>query len=248
MRARAILLTALAALSWQSSAMPAAAEGVKRMDVLELFTSQGCSSCPPADELLGSYAKRSDVVALSFPVSYWDHLGWKDTLAKDSFNQRQRSYAKMRGDREIYTPQLIVNGLIHAVGSHRGAVEAALKKTGPRLDKAWVPVSLSYAGGDVRLDAGAAPAGSTERSGTLWLVFYSDAITVPIRRGENHGREITYTNVVRQLLPAGAWDGKPARYDVKIPHAFPFDGCAALLQSDTTSMVLGAAKMAAPTQ
>ncbi|WP_170937338.1 MULTISPECIES: DUF1223 domain-containing protein [Rhodomicrobium] len=234
-----------AALIWPQ-ADPAAASEQKRMDVLELFTSQGCSSCPPADLLLGSYAKRPDVLALSFPVSYWDHLGWKDTLAKDSYNDRQRSYAEARGDREIYTPQLVVNGMVHAVGSQRGAVEAALKKSSHALAESWVPVSMSYAGGSVQLDAGAAPAGSPYRSGTLWLAFYSDSVTVPIVRGENNGREITYTNVVRQLLPAGPWNGQAARYDVKIPRALPYDGCAALLQSDKTQMVIGAAKITSP--
>jgi hypothetical protein len=134
---------------------------------------------------------------------------------------------------------------VHAVGSQRAAVEAALKKSSRTLDAAWVPLSMSYAGGTVQLEAGAAPAGSSLRSGTLWLAFYSDSVTVPIVRGENKGRDITYTNVVRQLLPAGRWEGQAARYDVKIPRALPFDGCAALLQSDKSNTVLGAAKIAA---
>ena len=87
--------------------------------VIELFTSQGCSSCPPADALLGEYAKRDDVLALSFPVDYWDYLGWKDTLASHENTERQRAYAAARGDRQVYTPQVVVNGVEHMVGSTR---------------------------------------------------------------------------------------------------------------------------------
>ncbi len=225
---------------------PSWAGDQKRMDVLELFTSQGCSSCPPADVLLQQFSKRDDVLTLSFPVSYWDHLGWKDTLAKDAFNERQRNYADARGDREIYTPQLVVNGMVHAVGSQRSAIEAAMKKSASLLEKSWVPVSLSLAGGNVQLDVGDAPENGAFRSGRMWLACYSNAVTVDIGRGENNGREITYTNVVRQLLPAGSWDGRAARYDVPIPRGAAFDACAGFLQSDKSHAMLGAAKVSAP--
>jgi hypothetical protein len=226
----------------------AAAGEQKRLDVLELFTSQGCSSCPPADLLLGQFAKRDNVLALSFPVNYWDHLGWRDTLAKDAFNERQRGYAGARGDREIYTPQIVVNGLVHTVGSQKSAIEAAMTKTGRELRAAWVPLSLECGGGDAKLQAGDAPASSEYRSGKLWLLFYSNSVTVVIGRGENHGREITYTNVVRQLLPAGNWEGREARYQVKIPQGARFDGCVALLQSDKSQAVIGASVAAAAAQ
>lgn len=226
----------------------AAAMEQKRLEVLELFTSQGCSSCPPADVLLGQYARRSDVLALSFPVSYWDHLGWRDTLASDTFNDRQRAYAAARGDREIYTPQVVVNGLVHAVGSQKSAVEAAITRTSRQLHAAWVPLSVECGGGDAKLKAGDAPAGSEYRSGKLWLAFYSSAVTVDIGRGENTGREITYTNVVRHLLPAGSWDGHEARYSIKIPQGSPTDHCAALLQSDKTQAILGANAVAIAAQ
>jgi len=225
---------------------PSWAGDQKRMDVLELFTSQGCSSCPPADVLLQQYSKRDDVLALSYPVSYWDHLGWKDTLAKDAFNERQRSYAEARGDREIYTPQLVVNGMVHAVGSQRSAIEAAMKKSARLLKEAWVPISLSLTGGTAQLDVGAAPENGAHRSGRIWIACYSNAVTVDIGRGENTGREITYTNVVRQLLPAGSWDGQAARYAVTIPRGAAFDGCAGFLQSDKSHAMLGAAKVSAP--
>jgi hypothetical protein len=212
----------------------------KRLDVLELFTSQGCSSCPPADVLLEQFSRRDDVLALSFPVSYWDHLGWRDTLAKDAYNERQRNYASTRGDHEIYTPQMVVNGIAHAVGSQKSAIEAAMAKTGRQLRASWVPVSLECGGGNAELKAGDAPAGSELRSGKLWVALYSNSVTVDIGRGENTGREITYTHVVRDLVPAGDWNGHEARYQVKIPPGAKFDGCAALLQSDKSRAVLGA--------
>jgi hypothetical protein len=218
----------------------AAAGEQKRLDVLELFTSQGCSSCPPADVLLQQFSQRDNVLALSFPVNYWDHLGWRDTLAKDAYNERQRDYAAARGDREIYTPQIVVNGIAHAVGSQKSAIEAAIAQTGRQLHAAWVPVSLECGGGDAQLKAGDAPAGSEFRSGKLWLALYSNSVTVDIGRGENYGRDITYTNVVRHLVPAGNWEGREARYKVKIPQGASFDGCAALLQSDKSHAMLGA--------
>jgi hypothetical protein len=244
-----VSVVVFAALSLFGGIFSGAAAGEqKRLDVLELFTSQGCSSCPPADLLLGQFAKRDNVLALSFPVNYWDHLGWRDTLAKDAFNERQRAYAGARGDREIYTPQIVVNGLVHTVGSQKSAVEAAILKTDRQLRAAWVPVSLECAGGDARLQAGDAPAGSDLRSGKLWLAFYSNSVTVDIGRGENHGREITYTNVVRQLIPAGNWEGSEVHYQVKIPQGTRFDGCAALLQSDKSQAVIGASVVAVAAQ
>ncbi len=236
-----VSVAVFAALSLFGGVLSEAVAGEqKRLDVIELFTSQGCSSCPPADLLLGQFAKRNDVLALSFPVNYWDHLGWRDTLAKDAYNERQRNYAGARGDREIYTPQVVVNGMIHTVGSQKSAIEAAMTKTGRQLRAAWVPVSLECGGGDAQLQAGDAPAGSEFRSGKLWLALYSNSVTVDIGRGENHGREITYTNVVRHLAPAGNWEGHEARYKVKIPHGTRFDGCAALLQSDASQAMIGA--------
>lgn len=220
----------------------------KRLDVLELFTSQGCSSCPPADVLLQQFSQRDNVLALSFPVSYWDHLGWRDTLAKDAYNERQRDYAAARGDREIYTPQMVVNGMAHAVGSQKSAIEAAMSRTDRQLRAAWVPVSLEYGGSDAQLKAGDAPAGSEFRTGKLWLACYSNSVTVDIGRGENTGREITYTNVVRHLIPAGNWEGREARYKVKIPQGPHFDGCAALLQSDKNHAMLGASVVTAAAQ
>lgn len=215
----------------------------KRVDLVELFTSQGCSSCPPADHFLGELAQRKNVIALTLPVSYWDHLGWKDTLAKKAYNERQRDYAASRGDREIYTPQMVVNGISHAVGSRPDAVETSLVKTRTLLRKSSVPVSMKNGSLDIIAQVGAAPEGGLFRSGTVWLAFYSAAVNVDIQRGENYGRKITYSNVVRYLVPAGRWDGAAATYTVKRPQDEKVDGCAAVLQADENKAVLGAAQL-----
>lgn len=219
------------------------AESSKRVDVLELFTSQGCSSCPPADAHLKHLSKNDGILALSFPVSYWDDLGWKDTLAKESFNQRQYAYAQARGDREIYTPQLIVNGITHVVGSRPSAVESALRETRRILQLASVPVSMELDGGSIRLSMGAAPEGSAYRSGKVWVVCYNQSVDVSIARGENAGRKITYTNVVRKLVSAGSWSGQETNLTIEIPEESDFDNIAVILQADESYAMLGAAAL-----
>jgi hypothetical protein len=208
--------------------------------VLELFTSQGCSSCPPADALLGEFAKREGVLALTMPVNYWDYLGWKDTLAAESFSKRQRAYAATRGDHEIYTPQIIVNGLAQVVGSKPEAVNAAIERTTPAVAPARVPLSVSCDGEKIAVKAGGAPGGE-HRGGAIWVVLYSRAVDVDIKRGENYGRQITYTNVVRHLLSAGRWEGQAASYQMSRPNEDASDGCAAFVQADKSSAIIAAA-------
>lgn len=209
--------------------------------VIELYTSQGCSSCPPADALLGQLAKRSDIIALTLPVNYWDHLGWKDTLAVEANNERQRSYAETRGDHEIYTPQMIVNGVAHVVGSRLDDIEAALSRTNEELHSAQVPLSLEYQGDAIVLQVGAAPAESGQRSGTLWVACFTNTVNVDIKDGENDGRKLTYTNVVRTLINAGHWDGNQADYNMPVPQNPGIDGCAAFLQGDKSKNIFGSA-------
>src|SRR5579864_4014381 len=109
--------------------------------VVELFTSQGCSSCPPADKIIGELAKDPSVIALSMPIDYWDYLGWKDTLADARFSARQKAYSRMRGDRDVYTPQAIVNGSAHVVGSDRAGIERAIGTTRKTDGVMSLPVS-----------------------------------------------------------------------------------------------------------
>src|SRR6059058_4179142 len=152
--------------------------------VVELFTSQGCSSCPPADKILGELAKDPSVIALSLPIDYWDYLGWKDTLADSRFSARQKAYSHMRGDRDVYTPQVIVNGAAHVIGSDRARIEGAIKDTG-KADKV-----MSFAAGK----------DSTPAQGEVWLCAISKSVPIAIGRGENRGREVVYHNVVRSLV------------------------------------------------
>jgi hypothetical protein len=213
--------------------------------LLELFTSQGCSSCPPADALLDKFAKQQNILALSMPVNYWDHLGWKDTLATDLFTNRQRAYADARGDREIYTPQIIVNGLTHVVGSREEDIVEAMERTDRVLKPVRIAMKIINIGGDLLISADAAPEIAKYRSGTVWLVLYSQAVKVDIRRGENNGRKVIYTNVVRHLVPAGRWEGEAMNYRLNYPSHLDVDGGAAFLQAEPSNAILGIAVLPA---
>src|SRR6476469_2994509 len=124
--------------------------------VVELFTSQGCSSCPPADKIIGELAKDPNVIALSMPIDYWDYLGWKDTLADNRFTARQKAYSQMRGDRDVYTPQVIVNGSAHVIGSDREAIERSVRDTRKNQDVMSVPVSMSVSGSQLNVSVASA--------------------------------------------------------------------------------------------
>jgi hypothetical protein len=235
----------LAAVVLAAFAGNAEADG-KRLDVVELFTSQGCSSCPPADALLGEMSARSDVLALSFNVDYWDYLGWKDTLASPAYTARQRAYAHARGDRAVYTPQAVVNGMMHAVGSDRTSLRNAMQSTGDRLDAKAIDLSVSRDGNSMVISTGKSRGLlSRPQPATLWMVVFDNARTVKIERGENRGRTITYHNVVKRMEPIGTWRGDAMT--LKVP--LPSDGgakCAVILQEGNGSSpgpILAAAKL-----
>jgi hypothetical protein len=182
--------------------------------VLELFTSQGCSSCPPADKLIGELAHDSSVIALSMPVDYWDYLGWKDTLADSRFTARQRSYSKMRGTREVYTPQVIVNGTTHALGSDRTGIERAITDTKKRDGVMTTKVSASIDGGQLKVSLPEGTPASPHCE--VWIYALTKAIPITIGRGENRGEKITYHNVVRNWLKVGDWTGKAQNWAVPL--------------------------------
>jgi len=167
--------------------------------VVELFQSQGCSSCPPANANLLALSNRADILPLSFQVTYWDQLGWKDTFATPAYTARQWDYAHGLNHSEVWTPQVVVNGKIDVVGVKHGEIEGAIARGdrgdgGPRVDIVGDKVTV----------AGAAP----REAAIVWLVRYdSTIIQVPIQRGENGGRTLPHKNVVRQLVRLGAWDG-----------------------------------------
>jgi hypothetical protein len=171
--------------------------------VIELFTSQGCSSCPAADKLVGEFASDPTLVTMSLPIDYWDYLGWKDTLADPRNTARQRGYSKVRADREVYTPQAVVNGSYHVLGSDRAAIEKMIAKSRQNTSALSLPVSLSMAGG--KLTATFAGDG---RAAEVWVVGLAKAVTVAINRGENKGKTITYHNVARSWRKLTSTDGK----------------------------------------
>ncbi len=178
--------------------------------VIELFTSQGCSSCPAADKLIGELAADGSVVALSLPIDYWDYLGWRDTLARPRHTARQRNYSAVRGDRQVYTPQVVVNGSAQALGSDRSAIEAAIANTqhGKRLPVA-VAVTSNGSGFDVAVSQHVGAA-----TGEVWLCGIARAIKVTIGRGENRGHTFTYHNVVRRWIKLGEWYGASKTWNV----------------------------------
>jgi hypothetical protein len=183
--------------------------------VVELFTSQGCSSCPPADKFIGELAKDPTVIALSLPIDYWDYLGWKDTLADARFSARQKAYSLMRGDRDVYTPQVIVNGSFHVVGSDRAGIEQAIDVTRDDDGVMSVPVSLKLNGKQITVSVAASRTPVTMH-GEVWICSISKAVPISIGRGENRGRELTYYNVVRNLLKVGDWTGSAGSWTVPL--------------------------------
>ena len=187
--------------------------------VVELFTSQGCSSCPPADKIMGELAKDPSIIAMSMPIDYWDYLGWKDTLADSRFSARQKAYSKMRGDREVYTPQAIINGAAHVIGSERGSIEEAIDTTRKENGVMSIPVTMTQSGKQLTVSVAAASKGPAAHAGThgeVWICSISKAVPISIGRGENRGKEITYYNVVRNLLKLGDWNGDSGSWTVPI--------------------------------
>ncbi len=233
------------------AAAPAAAqqsEAPKRA-VVELFTSQGCASCPPADRLICGYAHDASVVVLTLPVTCWDYLGWRDTLAHEKFTKRQRIYAKLRGAQRIYTPQVVVNGVLHMIGSDEAALSKALA---PASEPAALPVKVEIDenGNSFRV---VVTAEATERATVLLAPFYQEK-TVAVDGGENQGQRLTYTNVVRDLVPLAplmpSRSGEPVVIDVARRDALPdnTDGFAILVQGGepkTPGQMLGAATFVA---
>jgi hypothetical protein len=209
--------------------------------VVELFTSQGCSSCPPADKVLGELATRHDVVALTFPVDYWDYLGWRDTLGSAANSRRQRDYAENRGDRAVYTPQVVVNGDAHVVGSDRAALSRALSASAPFPAR----VTMTRQGElvEIAID-GTLPAGM--KAASVSLLAIAPPVSVDIARGENRGRRITYTNVVQDMHAVGMWEGGKVvfRLPVSEMRKTKASGCAILVQEENRGRpgrILGAA-------
>jgi hypothetical protein len=232
------------ALALFGQSAPGQAEPSGGPVLLELFTSQGCSSCPPADALLADYGNKPGVITLSFAVDYWNYLGWRDTLSSPENSERQRDYARSRGDGRVYTPQLVVDGITHVNGANEAAIEMAMRNVKKRLKDVQVPVTMRAEGDSLVINIGAAPETSDLREGTVWLAIAKDKETVSIKRGENRGKTITYTHPVRELTPIGMWKGEKMtlRLPLKDLHAIGGDCLVAMLQVQNTGPILGVAQ------
>jgi hypothetical protein len=228
----------------EPQAAAASAPAPQSKAVIELFTSQGCSSCPPADALLAELAKRPDLVTLSYSVDYWNYLGWHDTLSTPANSERQREYAQMRGDGRVYTPQVVVDGLTHVNGSDEKAIEQAIAAASSRLADIRVPVSMRAAGDTLVIDIGAAPEASHTRAATVWLAIAKEVEKVSITRGENRGRQLSYSHPVRELSPIGMWKGEAMTLKLPLKDLKTMGGdcLIALVQVENAGPILGAAE------
>jgi hypothetical protein len=227
-----------------SSVAPHSSAQAEPRAVIELFTSQGCSSCPAADKLLGELADDPSLVPISVPIDYWDYLGWRDTLADPHNTARQKAYAHARGDGQVYTPQVVVNGTLHVLGSDKAAIERAIAQS--RKNGATSSLAVTLAVADGRLSV-AAPDGMDGRTGAeVWLCGLAKAVSIAIERGENKGRTVTYHNVVRRWIKLGDWMGKANSWSIPLQtlKGDGIDEAAILLQSGTMEKpkgILGAA-------
>jgi hypothetical protein len=238
----------LSALFCIASLTPASA-GEPRA-VIELFTSQGCSSCPPADKLLAELSRDPSLITMSLAVDYWDYLGWKDTLALHGHSNRERAYATARGDRDVFTPQVVVNGMIDVLGSDKAAIERAIEKTRHTAAALELPVTMTVADGKVTVNVPDAKDGN--RNAEVWLCPITHKITVAVARGENNGHTLTYTNVVRGWVRLGNWMGKAQIFSIPVAELQnanfalkDIDELSVLVQSGGATkpgLILGAAK------
>ena len=240
------------AFAFSVTAAPAAQAGdVAPRGVIELFTSQGCSACPPADRLANELARDGQNLVLTLPVDYWDYLGWRDTLASPANSARQRAYAATRGDRKIYTPQIVVNGREAAVGGDGAAVAGVVTRAEAGDNALTLPVAVAAMDGRVSVVVPASEARAGKRQAEVWAFSVERSRTVQIGRGENAGRTVTYANVVRKMTRLGVWSGDAAKFDVpadELSHP-DSDAIAIVVQAGSGGQpgpILGAAQVDQP--
>lgn len=220
-------------------ALIVAATGMARAEgqpvVVELYTSQGCSSCPPADRLLGELAQLDDVIALALHVDYWDYIGWKDQFASPAFTDRQRSYARRAGKRMVYTPQMIIGGRDHVVGNRFAEVSRLIQaqaEAAPTID-----LVLMKKGQNLTINA--KPLTQVNRNLVVQLVRYRESATVDVLRGENAGKRLKYYNIVDSWTVLRTWDGQgPLRISTTLKGPMP---AAVVIQYADYGPILAAA-------
>jgi len=243
MKNSVFFVAAFLASAFSMSASSAQAMSMKSQPkaVLELFTSQGCSSCPPADEILGELAKNPDLITLAYHVDYWNYIGWEDTFSSKEHSDLQRRYAQQRGAKQIYTPQLLVNGKVDVVGSRRTKLDKA-------IDEAHliVPVMMEVSGDMLSIDI-PSQAGFTKPA-AIWLVPFISAANVDVQRGENAGNVYQYSSIVKDRQIVGMWtpsEGTSLKLPVPTMLGDDVDGLAVLVQTRSKAglpgPILGAA-------
>ena len=233
------LLGGSALLPTVSAAKSAALDGPW---AVELFTSQGCSSCPPADKMLGRLAERADIVALSFHVNYWDYIGWKDPFASADATERQRAYARVLKQRYVYTPEMVFDGLTHEPGTRPGEVDEMIERMRSRPGPRATPQLKRTADGglSIRLDALA-----IGRPAEITLAVYDRRHSTKVPRGENTGSTLDNFNVVRRLEKVAPWDGQEATFAVAADRFGPQQSIAVLVQGADLGPILGCNKLEA---
>jgi len=218
----------------------AAAHAEERPVVVELFTSQGCNSCPPADAFLGELAKRPDVLALGLHVDYWDYIGWKDPFAQHAYTERQRNYSRVLNQRFVYTPQMVIDGSLQGIGSEKGTIDKLIDKARKTMEHGPT-LSVSGSGAQRVVHVGAAKAAAPAK---VWLVFFDSKHETAIHAGENSGRHLANYNVVRTLTPVGNWTGSAVDLPVNLDAIDEdCDGAAVMVQSEGTGPILAAARI-----
>jgi len=207
---------ALATLMTGGAVAQETAKASAPLVVIELFTSQGCSSCPPADALMTELSDLEGLLPLSLHVDYWDYIGWKDAFAQAKFTDRQRAYARAAGQRSIYTPQMIVQGTDHVVGFKPMKLADQIKRRQAQMSR--VPMALTAVARDGMIDIMARATGPLPPQMVVQLVRFDPHERIEIRRGENAGRVVDYTNIVTEWTPVAEWDGKEA-LSIAVPAA-----------------------------
>ncbi|MEZ5871392.1 MAG: DUF1223 domain-containing protein [Nitratireductor sp.] len=228
---RAIL--AAAALTAVSGFTPVLAAEVRQADaVVELFTSQGCSSCPAADNLLSRIGAEGKVLTLAWHVDYWDYLGWKDTFALHANTDRQKGYAVSFGERQIYTPQAVINGRMHVVGSREEAVRNALNEFSGNANGLTVPIEAVEQENALKIKVPVTP---DAKGSTLWMIYFNEGAEVDVARGENSGHKLKYTHMVRAVEMIGMVKDGEIRTEFMINDLARrgYDSCALVLQKTT---------------
>ena len=208
---------------------------------VELFTSQGCSSCPPADAYLGRLSMRPDIVALSFHIDYWDYIGWRDPFASRDTTERQRAYARVLKQRYVYTPEMVVDGIGHDTGRERAPIEALLAKAQARSPHRATPELSRSIGSPLTIKLSDFPLEG--RVADVTLAVYDRRHTTPVKSGENQGRMIESFNTVRQISRVDRWDGTAKSWTIPGDRIGPTQGVAVLVQHADQGPMIGCNKL-----